>query len=115
LVFAADNSNETRDAGSIFIEKYGDCLTDAMLKDIKALAAENIRLAEQIEKTNRAKELLGFFFTNTSSSVAILDKDYNFVRVNASYARADSRDVADYPGIITLPSTPMLPEIYLIR
>jgi len=98
LVVAGDKNIGTRGAGSIFIEKYGAYLNEAIIEDLEEIVAENIRLTELIEETNRAKESLEFFFANTKAAVTILDRDYNFVRVNKSYARADSRDVSDYPG-----------------
>lgn len=42
--------------------------------------------------------LLDLIFRHTLDSVALLDKDYNFVRVSDSYALADQRDPADFPG-----------------
>ncbi len=38
------------------------------------------------------------FFTHTLSLVALLDRDFNFLRVNEAYAQADHRAVSDFPG-----------------
>lgn len=42
--------------------------------------------------------LLELFFNNHHTAIAILDKDFNFIRVNELYARADNRLVTDFPG-----------------
>ncbi len=42
--------------------------------------------------------LLDMIFKHSIDSIAILDKDYNFIRVNASYARACQRPVDEFPG-----------------
>jgi len=67
--------------------------------------AEIIRLQEEIKRLNgeiarqkKSQEILAAFFENTLFSVVILDKDFNFIRVNETYARACSREVADFPG-----------------
>lgn len=38
------------------------------------------------------------FFSNSVSSLVILDKDFNFLRVNQAYARACRRDISDFAG-----------------
>ena len=38
------------------------------------------------------------FFNNTHTAIAILDKEFNFIRVNELYAQADNRLVSDFPG-----------------
>lgn len=51
-----------------------------------------------------AKETLDFlslsevFFNNYHTGVAILDRDFNFIRVNELYAISDDRLVSDFPG-----------------
>lgn len=42
--------------------------------------------------------LLETFFKHTMTPLAFLDKDFNFIRVNESYAKADARRVEDFPG-----------------
>lgn len=37
-------------------------------------------------------------FENTLFPLAVLDRHFNFVRVNEAYARADDREAADFPG-----------------
>jgi len=49
---------------------------------------------EIIEKTT----ILESFFDNTLTLIALLDKDFNFIRVNKAYADADERDVDFFVG-----------------
>ncbi|MCF8242845.1 MAG: PAS domain S-box protein [Melioribacteraceae bacterium] len=49
---------------------------------------------ELIEKTT----LLESFFDNTLTLIALLDKDFYFIRVNQAYANADERDVDFFIG-----------------
>ncbi|MBU0473495.1 MAG: PAS domain S-box protein [Bacteroidetes bacterium] len=49
---------------------------------------------ELIEKTT----LLESFFDNTLTLIALLDKEFNFIRVNQAYANADERDVDFFVG-----------------
>lgn len=48
-----------------------------------------------LAKTDR---LLDMLFKHTLDCVAVLDANYDFVRVNQSYARAADRPTSDYPG-----------------
>lgn len=43
-------------------------------------------------------KLLETFFSGTLTAVALLDRDFNFLRVNEAYARSCGRDVGDFPG-----------------
>lgn len=49
---------------------------------------------------NTPNELILFekIFNNTHTAIAIMDKDFNFIKVNELYAKADNRTVADFPG-----------------
>lgn len=42
--------------------------------------------------------LLELFFDSTLSCEVILDKDFNFIRVNEAYAKACQRDISDFTG-----------------
>lgn len=42
--------------------------------------------------------ILELFFKYTLSANAILDRDFNFIRVNEAYAKADNRDVSEFSG-----------------
>lgn len=50
--------------------------------------------ADLIEKTT----ILGAFFDNTLTLIALLDTDFNFIRVNQAYAASDEKDVDFFVG-----------------
>ena len=53
----------------------------------------------RIEEMTRAQSrLLERFFESTLTCAVLLDRDFNFIRVNQAYARACQRDVSDFPG-----------------
>jgi len=53
----------------------------------------------QIEERIRTQSrLLEQFFESTLTCAVLLDRDFNFIRVNQAYARACQRDVSEFPG-----------------
>ncbi|MGB9129678.1 MAG: PAS domain-containing protein [Thiobacillus sp.] len=50
------------------------------------------------EMARSQARLLERFFESTLSCAVLLDKDFNFIRVNQAYARACRRDVSEFPG-----------------
>lgn len=61
--------------------------------------ARDITDRKQAERRDAAQSrLLEMVFQHSLSSLALLDRNFNFVRVNESYARADGRDVSEFPG-----------------
>ncbi len=60
------------------------------------------QLLKTSEETHRLfeknLEILDLFFKHSLSQIVLLDKDFNFIRVNDAYARACARDVSDFPG-----------------
>lgn len=55
------------------------------------LAASNKELAEK-------SRTLEAFFTHSITPMAFLDKNFDFIRVNESYAKSDERDPSEYIG-----------------
>ncbi len=80
------------------INQKSSQLIEYKTSPIRELEAENIRLREEIEKRKKSEAVLEAFFNYTFSSVVILDRNYNYIRVNEAFAKACSRDVSDYPG-----------------
>jgi PAS domain S-box-containing protein len=88
--------------------------------DQVAAAMEKIRLLEMIqsnrdelelrvrERTSELKKankylaeqsrILDSFFKDTITPLVLLDRDFNFIRVNEAYARSCRRTAADFPG-----------------
>ncbi|KJU85721.1 multi-sensor signal transduction histidine kinase, partial [Candidatus Magnetobacterium bavaricum] len=56
---------------------------------------EKARINEQ--NTNNAK-LLNLIFKHTLDSIVLLDRDFNFIRVSDTYARACQREVSEFIG-----------------
>lgn len=55
---------------------------------------EGFRQRELMEQPR----LLELLFQHTLSLIAILDRNFNFIRVNEAYAKAAHRDVSEFPG-----------------
>lgn len=55
-------------------------------------------LARIRQENEQNKKLLDAIFKSTISLLAVMDKDFNFLRVNEAYAEADNRKVADFLG-----------------
>ncbi len=58
-------------------------------------ATEERRIESALRNQSR---LLEMFFESTLNCVALLDRDFNFLRVNDPYARACGRRVEEFPG-----------------
>jgi len=56
---------------------------------------EQRRMDAEFQKQSR---LLERFFESTLTCAVLLDRDFNFIRVNQAYARACQRDVSEFPG-----------------
>ena len=66
-------------------------LNSSLLNEIKA--------REIVENSiKEASRLLELFFKYTLDSVVLLDKNFNFIKVNEVYARSCSRDISFFPG-----------------
>ncbi len=64
-----------------------------------------MRVQERTAELKKARDLLEeqsrileSFFKDTITPLVLLDRDFNFIRVNESYARSFRRGVADFPG-----------------
>ncbi len=45
-----------------------------------------------------SQKIIESFFDDTITPLVLLDKNYNFIRVNEAYARACQKNVSDFPG-----------------
>ncbi len=82
------------------------------MEDIKKTKAQLIAELEELRKrelgSRRIKpiesnsqnhpELLDLFFKHTLDCVVLLDKEFNFIRVNEAYAKVCQREVSEFPG-----------------
>ncbi len=77
-----------------------------MLAAIQSARDElEIRVQERTAELDKAYEdlakqsmILESFFQGTITPLVFLDRDFNFIRVNAAYARACQRTIADFQG-----------------
>jgi PAS domain S-box-containing protein len=80
-------------------------LTVSPIRDRSGAVVGASTIARDVTEQNRLEraameqfELAEAFFNHSTSSLVILDRDYNFVRVNEAYARACRRDIAEFAG-----------------
>ncbi len=60
---------------------------------------EEVQQRIQIENQLRERsEMLDAFFSHTITPLVILDRQFNFIRVNAAYARACQREIYEFEG-----------------
>ena len=57
-----------------------------------------IRVQERTAELSRASELLEKVFSSTGVKIAYMDRDFNFIRVNRTYAEADDRPPGFFAG-----------------
>jgi len=69
------------------------------------LATAVDELQDEVEERQRAEQslreqsrVLDAFFKHTFTCLVILDREFNFIRVNEAYAKACGRDVSEFPG-----------------
>jgi len=71
----------------------------AELRNINAALQIEIDERERAEKALKEQsKILEGFFTSTITPLVLLDRDFNFIRVNEAYAKACQRDVSEFPG-----------------
>ena len=78
------------------------CLVVTDLTDQKQSEKRIRERTVELERTNKdlaeKSRLLESFFRDTITPLVLLDRDFNFIRVNEAYARSCQRAVADFPG-----------------
>jgi PAS domain S-box-containing protein len=76
---------------SLDLEQLNETLEQRVLERTAELEKANQRLKEQ-------SRILESFFKDTITPLVLLDRDFNFIRVNEAYARACQRAITDFPG-----------------
>jgi len=69
------------------IEVDGSPLVFAFVKDMR-----------ERKEAKKSSHLLEVFFQYTLTQIAFLDRDFNFLRVNDTFAKARGREVSEFPG-----------------
>jgi len=62
---------------------------------VQERTAELAKAYKELEEQSR---ILDSFFKHTITPLVLLDKNFNFIRVNEAYAKACQRDVSEFPG-----------------
>ena len=88
-----------------YLEERPTCYEGPFTKEERGLInAVAIELGEMIGhmKSDKAvmeqSKILEGFFTSTITPLVFLDRNFNFIRVNAAYANACQRDISEFPG-----------------
>jgi PAS domain S-box-containing protein len=79
--------------------------TEALQQRTAELSTLNIELEKEVAERRRAEQSLrersrdlDAFFSHTITPLVILDRKFNFVRVNKAYAEACQRDISEFAG-----------------
>ncbi|MHB9112896.1 MAG: PAS domain S-box protein [Thermoleophilia bacterium] len=87
------------------LEKYQENLEDTIKEHTAELTAANKQLYQEINRRKRVEDklvqqsrTLESFFKYTITPLAVLDRHFNFIRVNEAYAAACKRDASEFPG-----------------
>ncbi|MBF0463189.1 MAG: PAS domain S-box protein [Magnetococcales bacterium] len=78
-----------------FVSQIQDITARKTAEEGLLVAREQLELQKELQKSNHFLERL---FNTTHVSIVFLDADFNFIRVNRSYADACSLDVDFFPG-----------------
>jgi PAS domain S-box-containing protein len=88
-----------------YLEEKPSCDEGPFLREERRLIDSiALQLGEFLEVKETQEHLIGqarileAFFTATITPLVLLDKDFNFIRVNSAYARACGRDITDLIG-----------------
>jgi PAS domain S-box-containing protein len=78
---------------------------EAIQQRTAELSKLNVELEKEVAERRRAEQSLwersrdlDAFFSHSITPLAILDREFNFVRVNKAYAEADERDISEFAG-----------------
>ncbi len=66
-----------------------------MVKILQEEVKQRIQIENQLRESS---DMLEAFFSHSLTPLVILDRQFNFVRVNAAYARGCQREIADFAG-----------------
>ncbi len=65
---------------------------------IEGIARDITRRKQAEKELSERSRLLEAFFANALTCIVLLDRNFNFIRVNEAYARACARDLPEFPG-----------------
>ncbi|MDM8555725.1 PAS domain S-box protein [Desulfococcaceae bacterium HSG7] len=71
---------------------------DGSLREWVGIITDITERKQAEEHIKRQATLLNLIFQHSLDSIVLLDKDYNFIRVSETYAKACQRDSSEFPG-----------------
>jgi PAS domain S-box-containing protein len=80
---------------SAYVYPFADSDGSPLILELGIDITERKRAEEVLKEKTRTLEA---FFAHTITPLVFLDKEFNFIRVNAAYAQACQRDVSEFPG-----------------
>ncbi|MCP3939952.1 MAG: response regulator [Desulfobacteraceae bacterium] len=83
---------------NIFFEKLVTERTSEIVKKHQQLILEIEERRQAEELTKEQANLLDLIFEHSLDRIVILDKDYNFIRVSKTYAKACQKDLSEFAG-----------------
>ncbi len=84
-----------KDKRILTVELNARMLDDGRIQVFARDITERKRAGKNIKEQAR---LLDLIFEHSLDSIVLLDKDYNFIRVSETYAKACQRDSSEFPG-----------------
>ena len=78
-----------------YVYPFADFDGSPLVLELGIDISERKQAEEVLKERTRTLEA---FFAHAISPLVFLDKDFNFIRVNAAYAQACHRDVSEFPG-----------------
>ena len=89
---------QKKDLAHYGLENHVRKRTPALMKANEEMEREIIGRKRVEETLIEQGRILEAFFTSTITPLVLLDKDFNFIRVNEAYGKACRRDVSEFPG-----------------
>jgi len=78
-----------------YVYPFADSDGSPLILELGIDITERKRAEEVLKEKTRTLEA---FFAHTITPLVFLDKEFNFIRVNAAYAQSCQRDVSEFPG-----------------
>jgi len=88
-----------RICGILHVPDLNHCMNYVKkISDYNMTLATGLHCAGENEETIKQLKLADTFFNHSVSCLVILDREYNFIRVNEAYAKACKRDIGEFVG-----------------
>ncbi|MFH1145108.1 MAG: PAS domain-containing protein [Candidatus Eisenbacteria bacterium] len=88
---------ELRQANALLEHRVAERTQD-LARTVDSLRDEVSQRVQAEQEARERARMIDAFFSFSTTPLVILDRDFNFIRVNESYARACQKAVMDFPG-----------------